>query len=120
MNIEELRDFCLSFYQTEECLPFDETTLVFKVYDKMFCLTDLNIFESINIKCEPEKAITLRELYQDVTPGFHMNKKHWNTVKTNKNLSDKLIKEWISDSYWLVVNSLPKNEKQNIKQFYKK
>jgi len=120
MNIEEIRDFCLSFYKVEECLPFDDNTLVFKVVGKMFCLTDLEKFEGVNIKCEPEKAITLREQYSDVTAGFHMNKKHWNTVKTNNNLPDTLIKQWITDSYWLVVNSLKKNEKDDIKEFYKK
>ncbi|MBS4012891.1 MAG: MmcQ/YjbR family DNA-binding protein [Bacteroidetes bacterium] len=108
MNIEEFRDYCLSFKNVEEKLPFDETTLVFYVMGKMFCLADIDAFDYINVKCDPEKAIMLREQFDEVTPGYHMNKKHWNSIKTSGRLTDKQIKEWIKDSYDLVVEGLPK------------
>ncbi len=108
MNIEEFRDYCLSMKGTSEDLPFDENTLVFKVMGKMFALTDLDNFESINLKCDPEKAIELREQYPAVQPGYHMNKKHWNTVLNNAGIPDTLMKQWIRDSYDLVVAGMPK------------
>ncbi len=109
MNIEELREYCLSFKGTREGLPFDDRTLVFYVKDKMFCLVDIIDWHEINIKCEPQKAIELREQYSEVVGGFHMNKKHWNTVKIDgNNIPDSLIREWIADSYALVVAKLPK------------
>ena len=108
MNIEEFREYCLSFKGAEEKLPFDETTLVFYVKGKMFCLTDIEEFDFINVKCDPEEAVMLREQYEEVIPGYHMNKKHWNSIKTNGNVSDKLIKEWVSNSYNLVVAGLSK------------
>ena len=74
----------------------------------MFCATDLEDFELINLKCDPEEAILLREKYTDVIPGYYMNKKHWNSVKTNGKISEKLIEEWIKNSYNLVVAGLPK------------
>jgi predicted DNA-binding protein (MmcQ/YjbR family) len=111
MNIEELRDFCLSLPLVEEKFPFDETTLVFYILGKMFCLTDINLFDAINIKCDPDKAVELRETYQAVTPGYHMNKKHWNTVKVNEDVNDNLVKQWIKDSYNLVVLALPKSKR---------
>ncbi len=80
MNIEELRDYCLSLKGVEEKMPFDDKTLVFTVKNKMFCLTDIETYEFVNLKCDPETAIELREKYSEVTPGFHMNKKHWNSV----------------------------------------
>ncbi len=108
MNIETLRNYCLSLKGANEKMPFDENTLVFTVKDKMFCLTDLETFESINLKCNPEKAVFLREQYEEVTPGYHMNKRHWNSVRMNGRLPDKLIKEWIKNSYELVIAGLPK------------
>lgn len=92
---------------TEE-FPFGEDTLVFKVMGKIFALTDVELFESINLKCDPEKAVQLREEYPAVVPGYHMNKKHWNTVLMNEGLADRAIGEWIDDSYDLVVASLNK------------
>jgi len=92
---------------TEE-FPFGEDTLVFKVMGKIFALTDVELFESINLKCDPEKAVQLREEYPAVLPGYHMNKKHWNTVLMNEGLADRAIGEWIDDSYDLVVASLNK------------
>jgi len=115
MNIESFRDYCLSFSGVTEEFPFDENTLVFKVMGKMFALCDVDDFESINLKCDPIKAIKQREEFPDlVLPGYHMNKKHWNTVSMQDNLPDKLIKEWIKDSYDLVVEKLPKREREKL------
>lgn len=77
----------------------------------MFCLTDINVFESINIKCDPEQAVLLREQYPEVQPGYHMNKQHWNTVSVNGSLPDGLLKQWIHDSYDLIVKSLTKKQR---------
>lgn len=111
MNIEEYRDYCLSFVGTSEGLPFDEKTLVFYVLGKMFALTDVDQFESINLKCNPEEAIILREIHSAVIPGYHMNKKHWNTIKMDDSIPDELVKKWIKNSYDLVVEKLTKKEK---------
>jgi predicted DNA-binding protein (MmcQ/YjbR family) len=95
---------------TEE-FPFDNNTLVYKVLGKMFALADVDQFDSINLKCEPERAIELREEYPGVMPGYHMNKKHWNTILMDGSINDTLIKSWIDHSYNLVVSSLPKRQK---------
>lgn len=108
MNIESFRSYCLKKKGVTEEFPFDENTLVFKVMGKMFALTDLDTFESVNLKCDPEKATQLREEFSSVLPGYHMNKKHWNTVLMTEGVSDRHVKEWIDDSYSLVVGSLPK------------
>jgi predicted DNA-binding protein (MmcQ/YjbR family) len=102
MNIEQYREYCIGFEGVTEEFPFDNHTLVFKVYGKMFALTDVEDFTSINLKCDPEKAVELREQYSSVLPGYHMNKKHWNTVLIDGSIPDKFIFEWIKDSYWLV------------------
>jgi predicted DNA-binding protein (MmcQ/YjbR family) len=109
MNIETLREYCLSKKGATECFPFNEVTLVFKVCDKMFALTNLENELTINLKCDPEKAIELREKYDFVIPGYHMNKKLWNTIIINQMLPDKLLYEWIDHSYTEVINKLPKN-----------
>jgi predicted DNA-binding protein (MmcQ/YjbR family) len=109
MNIEMYREYCLSLQGTSESMPFDDKTLVFKVMGKMFALTGIENFESINLKCNPERAIELREKYSCVLPGYHMNKKHWNTVRVNEELSDEQILELTKHSYDLVVAKLPKN-----------
>jgi len=114
MHIEEFRDFCLSMKGVTEDFPFDQQTLVFKVMGKMFTLTDVDDFVSINLKCEPEKAIELREQYPAVLPGYHMNKKHWNTVLANGEIPDPLLKQWIRDSYDLVVSGLSRKERQQL------
>ena len=108
MNIEEFSEYCLSLKGVEEKFPFGGNVLVFYVGGKMFCLTDIESFDTINVKCDPERAVVLREKYQDVVPGYHMNKKHWNTVRVNSSIPDKRIKEWVYDSYQLVVQGLPK------------
>ena len=109
MNIEQFRNYCLSKKYVTESFPFDEVTLVFKVANKMFALAGLEHHPStVNLKCDPEKAIELRAQYSDVIEGFHMSKKHWNTITIEGNLSNKLIEELIDHSYNLVVNGLTK------------
>ncbi len=108
MNIETLRNYCLAKPGTTESFPFDETTLVFKVMGKMFALTDLVENRSVNLKCDPELAIQLRERYDAVQPGFHMSKSLWNTVNYDGIPDDQLIFEWIDHSYEQVVKGLPK------------
>jgi predicted DNA-binding protein (MmcQ/YjbR family) len=108
MTLDHFRDFCLNFKGTTEDLPFDENTLVFKVLGKMFALTNLENFEYTNLKCDAEKAILLREEYKEVTPAWHMNKKHWNSVSFMGELSDKQIEQWVTDSYNLAVRNIPK------------
>ena len=116
MNIETFREFCLSFPGTSEDMPFDNKTLVFKVMGKMFALTDIDEFESINLKCDPEVAVELREKFSNtVFPGYHMNKKHWNTVVPNAELNDQKMQHWIRHSYDLVVSKLPKKLKEELK-----
>lgn len=115
MDIENFRDYCLSKPETEECLPFDENTLAFKVCGKIFALTDLASAEfSVNLKSDPEKAIELRAEYDEVQAGYHMNKKHWNTVNFEGRISNKLLIEMIDDSYLLVVQSLKKADRERI------
>lgn len=118
MNIEEFRSYCLSLKGTSEDLPFDNRTLVFKVMGKMFALTNLESFESINLKCNPEKAIELREQYEAVKPGYHMSKKHWNTVNLDYSIEDNTIYEWIKDSYNLVVEKLTKKQKEELSKLH--
>ena len=116
MDAETLRNYCLSLNGVTESFPFDEHVLAFKVKGKIFALTDIDKFESVNLKCEPGEAIELREKYEAVLPGYHMDKKHWNTVMMKSNLPDALIKEWIKNSYELVVAKLSKklqNELRN-------
>lgn len=115
MNIEELREYCLSMPATSEDLPFDETSLVFKVGKKMFLLTELDEDFWINVKCDPEKAVELREMYPAVKPGYHMNKKHWNTIQIDGSIPDTLLKAWIKDSYDLVMNGMTRKEREKLK-----
>lgn len=109
MNIEEFRTFCVSKKFVTESFPFDETTLVFKVDNKMFALTGLNnLGFKVNLKCDPERAIELREEYDGlIIPGYHMSKKHWNTVYLNR-IPKELALELVNHSYDLVVKSLTK------------
>ncbi len=108
MNIELLRDYCLTKKEVEETFPFDEDTLVFKVLGKAFALISLKEPDSVNLKCDPERAIELRQTYEAVKPGYHMNKKHWNTVYFNLDLSDKELRLLIDHSYDMVVKGMPK------------
>ena len=109
MNNEDVRDYCLAKKGATESFPFDEDTLVFKVGGKMFLLLSISSNPvEFNVKCEPEKAIELREKHSSITPGFHMSKSHWNLVRCDGSISRKLILEMIDNSYTLIVNSLPK------------
>ena len=108
MKIEELRDYCLQKPGATEGFPFGEDTLVFKVAGKMFLLTGLQSGNSFNAKCDPERAADLRERYSEIQPGYHMNKKMWNTVYMDGSLPHNLLRELIDHSYELVVQSLPK------------
>lgn len=112
MDIESLREYCLSKPGVTESFPFDQETLVFKVKGKMFALTTLYSELSVNLKCDPEKAIRLREEYPCVLPGYHMNKVHWNTVLIDGTLSDDQIREMIDHSYALVSVG-PPSKKSN-------
>ncbi len=114
MHIEDIRLFCLNKKGVTESFPFDDTTLVFKVVGKMFALLNLANNQSINLKCNPDKAIELREHYPAVLPGYHMNKKLWNTVVLDDSISEKLIKEWIDDSYDLIVENMTKKLKDEL------
>ncbi len=116
MNVKELREYCLAFNGAEEKMPFDEKTLVFTVKDKMFCLADSESFEFITVKCNPQRAVELRRKYGEVFPGYYMNKKHWNSVKTDGRITDSQMKEWIGDSYELVVAGLPKKVQKELKE----
>lgn len=115
MNIEELRDYCISKKGTTEEFPFDETTLVFKVMGKMFVLTDLEDDFAITLKCAPEKAIEQREEHPCVTPAFHMSKSHWNTVLIDGTINDHQLKQWIDESYDLVVEKLTRKLKEELR-----
>jgi predicted DNA-binding protein (MmcQ/YjbR family) len=108
MNIEDYRDYCLLKPGVTEGFPFDEHVLVFKVMGKMFALTDIDEFEFINLKCEPDRAIELREGNPGITPGYHMNKQQWNSVSTDGSVSNPLLIELIDHSYELIVASLSK------------
>lgn len=108
MNIEEYRDYCLSKKGVTEDFPFDEKTLVFKVMGKMFALCDVELFESYNVKCDPDRAIELREQYAGIKPGYHMSKKHWNTITSISDVPDDIQRELIDHSYRLVVKGLTK------------
>ena len=108
MNIEELHQYCSLKQGATDCLPFDNRTLVFKVYGKMFALVDVEDCTSVNLKCDPDYALELREQYSAVQPGFHMSHKHWNTIQFNNDVNDLLLKELIDHSYQLVYNGLPK------------
>ena len=111
MNIEELRDYCIAKAAVTESFPFDESTLVFKVAGKMFLLTDLVDAFSMNIKNTPEKVIELKEQYPSVLPGYHMNKIHWVTVMIDGTITDNLLKQWIDESYDLIVAGFSRKEK---------
>lgn len=117
MNIEYIREYCLSKQGTSEGFPFDESTLVFKVLDKMFALTSLDRQPTqINLKCDPEYALELRDEYEDITGGYHMSKKHWNTVMVESDLEDQMILSLIDHSYDLVVSSFTKKKTAELKR----
>lgn len=115
MHIEAFREYCLAKPGTTEELPFDEDTLVFKVCGKMYALCSISEFEKgLALKCDPERAVSLREQYDQIKPGYHMNKQHWNTVLPEAGLSPQLLLSLIDDSYTLVASKLTKVQKQTI------
>ncbi|MEL7004307.1 MAG: MmcQ/YjbR family DNA-binding protein [Bacteroidota bacterium] len=114
MDIEYYRDYCLAKKGVTEEFPFDENTLVFKVMGKMFALCDVDLFASVNLKCDPERAIELREQHDGIIPGYHMSKKHWNTIMMDGTIPDNLAKELIDHSYDLVVGGLTKKLKAEL------
>lgn len=116
MHIEEFRDYCLAKPGVTEEFPFDNKTLVFKVMGKMFALCDVDAFESVNLKCDPERSIELRERYEGVNAGYHMSKKHWNTITSVSDVPDQLHFELIDHSYDLVVKGLRKMDREELDQ----
>ena len=102
MNFDRFRAICLGFPLVSEEFPFGPETVVYKVGGKIFALAGIDLFESINLKCDPEKALELREAFEAVKPGYHMNKKHWNTIWIDGSIPSGLIEEWIDHSYELV------------------
>jgi len=116
MNIEEFRDYCITKPGVTESFPFDETTLVFKVMGKMFALTDTEDDFAINLKCDPERAVSLRAQYPAVIPGYHMNKLHWNTIRIDGSMNDDFLYELVNHSYDLIVKSLTKAKKEELKE----
>lgn len=115
MNIEELREYCLSLKGTTECFPFDEFSLVFKVQGKMFALIPLdNPDTQITLKCDPERAIALREEFESIVPAYHFNRMHWNSVIIHPTISRELLCELINHSYDLVVKGLPRKLKDDL------
>jgi len=117
MNIEEIRDYCLAKPAVTEGLPFNDTALVFKVMGKMFAVLDLSEnSRGITLKCDPERAIELRERHSEVTPAWHFNKQHWNGVDLKGSVPDDLLQAWIDHSYEIVVKSLRKADREALKK----
>lgn len=115
MNIELLREYCLSKPSVTESLPFGPDVLVFKVANKVFALTNLEWEDfRVNLKCDPYRAVELRESYPEVQPGYHMNKKHWNTVDFEGSLSKSMLLELVDHSYDMVVKGLPKKVRASL------
>lgn len=113
-NIEDFRNYCLTFNSVTEKFPFNDRTLVFYVMGKIFCLVDINEFNYCNLKCDPDQAEELRAMYHGVEPGYHMNKKHWNSVYFDKDVPLHLIHKMVENSYRLVVKNLPKKEQMRL------
>jgi predicted DNA-binding protein (MmcQ/YjbR family) len=115
MELDELREYCLNKPAVTEGEPFGPGVLVFKVLDKLFALCSMEeVPLTVNLKCDPERAIELREQYADIVPGYHMNKKHWNTVNVQGDLPYRFVQELIDHSYELVVSGLPKTARQEL------
>lgn len=114
MNIETFREYCMNKPGVTEEFPFDEVTLVFKVMGKMFALTNLDGDWTLALKCDPDRAMELRETYPAIQPGYHMSKIHWNTIMMDGSLSQKLILELVDHSYQLVVDKLPRKLKEEL------
>lgn len=116
MDIEQIRDYCISKKGVAEEFPFDDTTLVFKVMGKIFALVSLEGDLSVNLKCDPAKAVELRERYPAVQPGYHMNKRHWNTVYIDGSLSRDMITGMIDHSYDMVKGMLSRKLREQLEK----
>lgn len=115
MTLADFCAYCLSLPQAEETTPFGPDVLVYKVAGKMFALTSPDEYPpTANLKCDPERAIELRDRYEDIRPGYHMNKRHWNTLTLESSLPTQLVQELIDHSYRLVVASLPKKVRETL------
>ena len=114
MTLEELRQYCAKKKGVTYDTPFGPDVLVFRVMMKMFALAPIDLFESVNLKCDPERAIELREQYPGITPGYHMNKQHWNTVSTTGDVPEKLLRDLVDHSYDLVKAFLPKKVREGM------
>jgi predicted DNA-binding protein (MmcQ/YjbR family) len=115
MNVEEIREYCIAKPGVTESLPFNDTALVFKVAGKMFALLDLSEDRrGISLKCDPELAIELREQHPEVTPAYHFNKQHWNSVDIAGSAPERKIREWIDHSYETVVQGLNKKDRNRL------
>jgi len=119
ISLEQLTDYCMNFPESTQDFPFDQETMVFKVCGKMFALVNvawwMNGDERMNVKCEPEYALELRDQYESIKPGYHMSKKHWNTINVNDGeLSRKQIFIFIKESYDLVISKLPKKDQERL------
>ena len=114
MNIESIRDYCLSLPATSEYFPFDETTLAFRVADKIFAMIDLEDTEWFVLKCDPDYAVELRESHPEITGAWHMNKKHWNQVAFSADVPDALFIRLVDHSYHLVVSKLPRRLREGL------
>ena len=114
MTLEDLQAYCAKKPGVSWDTPFGPDVLVFGVMGKMFALAPIAVFDTMNLKCDPERAIELRERYAGITPGYHMNKQHWNTVNATGSIPDKLIRELVDHSYELVLASLPKKVREGM------
>lgn len=108
MTLAFFREYCLSKPGSTEDTPFDANTLCFRVSGKIYALLDIDLFDSVNLKCDPERAVELREQHEGISPGYHMNKRHWNTIRLDGSIPDPLLLELVDHSYQLVFDSLPK------------
>jgi len=117
MDLESFREYCLSKPEATEGTPFGPDVLVFKVGGKIFALASLDeVPATANLKCDPDLALELRDRYEQVTPGYHMNKKHWNTVEIESGIPDVELRKMIDHSYELVVKSLPRKAREKLLQ----
>jgi predicted DNA-binding protein (MmcQ/YjbR family) len=116
MILKEYQKLCRTFSGVTEEFPFDDITLVYKVRGKIFTLTNFESFETISIKCEPDDALAMRQMYKSVFPGYHLNKKHWNSITMDGEVSDEILNKMIKDSYDLVVNGLPKKIQKELSE----
>ncbi len=116
MNIQDIREYCISKPSVNEGFPFNDTALVLKVMGKMFALLDLSEdSRGISLKCDPDMAIELRERFNSVGSGYHLNKQLWNTINIDGTIDDRMIYQWIDDSYHLIIDKMPKKDQQRLR-----